>query len=138
VGKSQWAEQSLAASPHAYSFPRLSPDGRRLAVDIAEQDEATNIWLYDLFREGLTRFTFEGTLNQPPAWTTDSKRIAFRSDKERPTTNIFWQLADGSGGLEPLTTNELPPLLGRFLPAVNCSPSLNTIPSRGRASGCWG
>ena len=100
------AEQALAATPRAYSFPRLSPDGRRLAVDIVAQDQSSQIWLYDLSREALARFTFEGTLNQPPAWTTDSKRIAFRSNKERPATNIFWQLADGSGGLERLTTNE--------------------------------
>ena len=104
--KRNGTEQALAAPPHAYSFPRLSPDGGRLAVDIVEEDQSSQIWLYDLSRDALARFTFEGTLNQPPAWTTDSKRIAFRSNKERSTTNIFWQLADGSGGLERLTTNE--------------------------------
>ena len=34
-----------------------------------------------------------------PVWTPDGKRIGFCSDKEGPT-NIYWQLADGSGGLE--------------------------------------
>ena len=110
------AEQALAATPRAYSFPRLSPDGRRLAVDIVAQDQSSQIWLYDLSREALARFPFEGTLNQPPAWTTDSKRIAFRSNKERPSTNIFWQLADGSGGLERLTTNEFAATARSFSP----------------------
>jgi eukaryotic-like serine/threonine-protein kinase len=109
-------EQALAASPHSYSFPRLSPDGRRLAVDIVEQDEATHVWLYDLFRETLTPFTFEGTLNQPPAWTPDGKRIAFRSNKEGTRTNIFWQLADGSGGLERLRTSEFAAIPRSFSP----------------------
>jgi Tol biopolymer transport system component len=51
----------------------------------------------------LTLFTFAGAINQNPAWTPDGKRIAFYSNKEGPT-NLFWQLADGSGGLEGLTT----------------------------------
>ncbi|MFY9529704.1 MAG: protein kinase [Candidatus Acidiferrales bacterium] len=99
------AEQPLAAPVHAYVNPRLSPDGRRVAVVIAEQE--TQVWLYDLSRETLTRFTFEGNTNLNPAWTLDGKRIAFNSNKEGPR-NVFWQLADGSGGLERLTTSEYP------------------------------
>ena len=56
------AEQPLAAPAHAYLHPRLSPDGRRVAVAITEQE--TQIWLYDLSRETLTRLTFEGNANQ--------------------------------------------------------------------------
>jgi Tol biopolymer transport system component/predicted Ser/Thr protein kinase len=98
------AEQPLAAPAHAYFAPRFSPDGRRAAVAITELE--ANIWLYDL-RDTLTRFTFEGNSNGNPVWTPDGKRIAFTSNKEG-TTNIFWQLADGSGGLERLTTGEYP------------------------------
>src|SRR6202521_616447 len=97
------AELPLAAPAHAYRGPRLSPDGRRVAVAIEELE--SQIWLYDLSRETLTRFTFEGNLNNAPVWTPDGKRIAFQSNKEGPA-NLFWQLADGSGGLERLTTSE--------------------------------
>jgi eukaryotic-like serine/threonine-protein kinase len=97
------AEQPLAAPAHAYLFPRLSPDGRGVAVGIGEQE--TQTWLYDLSRETLTRFTFVGSANQNANWTPDGKRIAFNSNKEGPQ-NPFWQLADGSGGLERLTTSE--------------------------------
>jgi Tol biopolymer transport system component len=97
------AEQPLAAPAHAYLGPRLSPDGRRVAVTIQEQE--SQIWLYDLSRQTLTRLTFEGKNNLAPAWTPDGKRIAFISSKEGPQ-NIFWQLADGSGGLERLTTSD--------------------------------
>jgi Tol biopolymer transport system component len=44
-------------------------------------------------------------VNQSSIWTPDGKRIAFVSNKEGQL-NIFWQLADGSGGLERLTTSE--------------------------------
>jgi eukaryotic-like serine/threonine-protein kinase len=96
-------EQPLAAPAHDYKFPQLSPDGRRVAVAIEEQE--AQIWLYDLSPETLTRLTFEGNDNIFPVWTPDGKRITFRSNKEGPA-NIFWQLADGSGGLERLTTSE--------------------------------
>jgi serine/threonine-protein kinase len=97
------AEQPLAASVRAYLAPRLSPDGLRIAVGILEQESQT--WLYDFSRETLTRFTFEGSGNINPVWTPDGKRIAYQSSKEGPF-NIFWQLADGSGGLERLTTSK--------------------------------
>jgi Tol biopolymer transport system component len=97
------AEQRAAAPERAYMLPRISPDGKRVAVGIVEHE--TQLWLYDLSREALTRFTFEGNVNLNAAWTPDGKRIAFQSSKEGPP-NIYWQQADGSGGLERLTTSE--------------------------------
>jgi len=96
-------EQPIAAPARSYLFPRISPDGRRVAAVVAEQE--SQIWLYDLSRETLTRLTFEGNANNAPVWTPDGKRIAFQSNKEGGL-NIFWQLGDGSGELERLTTSE--------------------------------
>jgi eukaryotic-like serine/threonine-protein kinase len=95
-------EQPLAAPVHAYRLPRLSPDGRRLAVTIDEQ--GSQVWLYDFSREAMTRLTFEGDDNVSNIWTPDGKRIAFQSSKEGQFKS-FWQLADGSGGLERLTNS---------------------------------
>jgi serine/threonine protein kinase len=97
-------EQPLAAPEHGYGTPRLSPDGRLVSVRIMEQD--SQLWLYDLSRETLTRLTFEGSASGTPAWTPDGKRLAFQSNKEGSALNLFWLLADGSGGLERLTTSE--------------------------------
>jgi eukaryotic-like serine/threonine-protein kinase len=88
-------EQSLAAPARAYQAPRVSPDGRRVAVAIEDQ-----VWLVDLSRETLTRLTFEGE-NANPSWTPDGNRIAFQSN----AIHIFWQLADGGGGRERLTAS---------------------------------
>jgi eukaryotic-like serine/threonine-protein kinase len=52
-------------------------------------------------RQTLSRFTFDGSSNTYPTWAPDGKRIAFESNKEG-FGNIFWQLADGSGGVERL------------------------------------
>jgi eukaryotic-like serine/threonine-protein kinase len=94
------AEQILPAAPQNYQYVRLSPDGHRIAVELDNQ-----IWLYDLTRDTLTRFTFEGNANQSPTWTPDGKRIAFYSSRGGPA-NLYWQLADGSGGLERLSTDQ--------------------------------
>jgi eukaryotic-like serine/threonine-protein kinase len=93
-------EQPLTAPAHDYGFPRLSPDGRRIALQTGRQ-----IWIYDLARDALTRFTFQGSINEYPAWTPDGKRIALVSNRDGPL-NLYWQMADGSGGLERLTTSE--------------------------------
>jgi len=93
-------EQPLHAPALAYGYARISPDGGRVALELDNQ-----IWQYDLARDTLTRFTFEGSVNQSPGWTPDGKRIAFRSNKEG-ANNLFWQLADGSGGLERLSTSQ--------------------------------
>lgn len=90
------AEKPLPAPAGAYRIPRLSPDGRRVAVVLEEPEP--QVWLYDLARETLTRLTFEGDVNQNPAWTPDGRRVAFSS-----TVGPSWQLADGSRGRESLT-----------------------------------
>jgi Tol biopolymer transport system component len=97
------AEQTLAAPAHGYFNPQLSPDGRRVAVSILEQE--SQIWVYDLSRDTLTRFTFEGNYNPVSVWTRDGKRITFESNREG-IPNLFWQSADGSGGLQRLTNSE--------------------------------
>jgi eukaryotic-like serine/threonine-protein kinase len=96
-------QQPLAAPPHAYRNPRLSPDGQRVAVTIDEL--GSQEWLLDIGRGTLTRLTFDGSYNGGMAWTPDGKKITFGSDRSGPR-NLFWQLADGSGGVERLTTNE--------------------------------
>ena len=92
-------EQPLSAPARGYRTPRISPDGRRVAVTSSEAGD--NIWLYDLARETLTRLTFEGRINATPIWTPDGRRIAFTSERTG-APNVFWQPADGSGGAEQL------------------------------------
>ena len=97
-------EQPLPAVPQNYIFPRVSPDGRTLAVQIIDQEEQT--WVYDVVGDRLRRLTFEGSVNNIPVWAPDGKRIAFSSNRTGVASNVFWTLADGSGGTERLTTSE--------------------------------
>ncbi len=95
-------EEPLAAPPRYYNQPRLSPDGRRIAVDVVA-GEQMQVWLYDISGDSLSPFTFTG-VNRHPVWTPDGTRIAFQSDREGPQ-QVFWKRADGSGVEERLTRN---------------------------------
>ena len=104
VGRGGQAE-FLDVPPRPYLSPRLSPDGRRLAVQTDETDGSSQIWTYDLSGEtAIQRLTLEGN-NYRPTWTPDGQRIAFASDRGG-ATSIYWQAADGSGLAERLTTAE--------------------------------
>jgi Tol biopolymer transport system component len=87
----------------AYLSPRLSPDGRRLAVALAGPNH--HLWSYDLTRNTLTRLTFEAN-NNAPVWTLDGKRLTFGTNW-LVESGLVWRSADGSGAEERLTTDEL-------------------------------
>jgi Protein kinase domain len=59
-------EQPLDAPSRAYNTPRISPDGKRIAVSLADQEQ--DIWLLDIARRQLTRLTFEPSVEGYPVW----------------------------------------------------------------------
>jgi len=96
----QGREEVLATPPRTYRYPRLSPDGTKVAVEILEQ--VSDIWIWDLAGRTLTRFTFDPAQDLYPVWTPGGRRLAFRSGRAGPF-NVFWQAADGTGAVERLT-----------------------------------
>ena len=84
-------EEAIAAEPNFYSYSRISPDGRRVALDTLGQ----GIWIWDFFQETLTRFTLGRVLDRNPIWTSDGERIAYRSDQ-----SIVWETSDNAGSAE--------------------------------------
>ena len=99
----QGREEPLAAPPRAYTHPRLSPDGRQVALSVNDQEN--DIWIWDLAREILRRLTFDPGIDRYPVWTPDGQRVAFGSNRSTPsdTMNLFWKAADGTGEVERLT-----------------------------------
>ena len=92
-------EESLPAPPRQYGRPRVSPDGTRVAVDIADGDNR-DIWIWDLARETLTQLTFDEADDNYALWTPDSARVVFTSRREGG--GLFWKAADGTGQVERL------------------------------------
>jgi len=60
--------------------PSISPDGQRVAVDVADgTDKNIDIWIHDLQRHSYTRFTFDPAEETNPVWSRDGKTVAYRS-----------------------------------------------------------
>jgi serine/threonine-protein kinase len=95
----QGRETPIAAPPRAYSHPRVSPDGTRVALTAF--DQTGDIWLWDLVRATLTRVTSDPANDGTPVWMPDSRRIVFGSDRAG-VLNLFSQAADGTGTVERL------------------------------------
>ena len=93
-------EDPLAAAPNAYTSPRISPDGTRVALNIGSLDRG-DIWIWDIARETMNRLTFE--TGDTPIWTPDGRRIAYESIREG-LFSIYWKAADGVGEDEQLCT----------------------------------
>ena len=60
-----------------YSWPRISPDGRRIAVEIAGTGGGYDVWLHDLSDRTLTRLTNNFTGVRPVGWSTDGRRVGY-------------------------------------------------------------
>jgi Tol biopolymer transport system component len=85
--------------PGDYSSVRLSPDGRKAVVE--KIDSATglsDLWIADLSRDVLTRFTADPGSESSPVWSPDGTEIAFVSHGIAPPTLRRKRLDDSSGG----------------------------------------
>jgi hypothetical protein len=98
----QGQETPIPAPPRDYAFPRLSPDGTRLALYIPDQE--IDIWLWDVARAALTRATFDRGVDIYPVWPPDGRQLLYSSVRAGGV-NLFAQAANGSGGVTRLTTS---------------------------------
>ncbi len=93
--------EALKLPPGRYDYPRVSPDGKRIALATHDGKEAV-VSIHELSgSSSIRRLTFGGN-NRFPLWSADGRRVAFQSDREGDLA-VFWQPADG-GTAERLTT----------------------------------
>jgi Tol biopolymer transport system component len=91
-----------------YEWPRISPDGKRVAVTNRTADGRIGIWLLDLERGGRSRLTL-AVNDIIPLWTPSGERVAFASTRgDSRVCNVYWKAADGSGEATLLMKGEHP------------------------------
>ena len=96
-------QHELASPDHGdYSFPRLSPDGSRIAFTDHRAGN-TDVFILEWARNAMGALTTHPASDSAPLWTPDGKRLAFTSSRDGPA-NLYWQSADGTGVAERLTT----------------------------------
>jgi Tol biopolymer transport system component len=91
--------------PARYASPRLSPDGKRVAVDIDDpQSSNTDIWILESGHSAPHRLTFDPGQDEAPLWSHDGSRILWLSDRGGKN-NFYVKAADGSGVEQTVTAS---------------------------------
>ena len=96
--------EPLSMPERIYGTPKLSPDGKKLAILVRELQ--FNVHVYDIARGVETKLTVVGN-NTSPIWTPNGKRVTFSSDRQAEgKQSLFWKPVDGSGDAELIYSSQ--------------------------------
>ena len=90
----QGKEEVLEVEPRTYGYPRVSPDGTRVALDVNAGGNR-DIWILDLARMTQARLTDGPSEDLLPVWSVDGRRVFFGSNRNG-NFDIYSQAADGA------------------------------------------
>src|SRR4029453_4774467 len=93
------ATLSVVGPPRAFSHPSLSPDGKRVVVQVAD-GSPQDLWIRELASGALSRFTSESP-SIFPVWTPDGERVVF-SGRVDGKGALRSQAIDASSPIETL------------------------------------
>jgi hypothetical protein len=113
----QGKEDPLPVPQKAYLHPRLSPDGKRVAVEV--EGPTHDFWSYDFESSVLSKVTTEG-MSHWPLWTPDGSHLTYRRWLDG-TFSMWWMPSDRSTTPERLTD------MGKMQSASSWSPDGSVI-----------
>jgi eukaryotic-like serine/threonine-protein kinase len=129
----------LASDPlDAPAQPRISPDGRRVAMVVA-----SNIWVYHTDGKPPIKLTLDGRASAP-IWSADGRHIIYRDDSKEelrvipadrlgaaestlPTGKLFPQEWTADGTVIAAMMRDIPPTMDRRLPAESGAPGTSDV-----------
>lgn len=103
--------ERMLSEPNLFGWPKLSPDGKHVAVEVGTGAGTYDIWMLDLAGQTLSRLTSGFTGIRPFGWTAEGRRIAYigvpgNFQGARTLTTRPWDL---SGAPSTLTTLSVVP-----------------------------
>ncbi len=98
---------STVGDPAYLSSPYLSPDGRYAMVTVNPPGQKNQkLWLYDLKQGTATPFTFGDGDDLYPAWSPDSRQVAFSSTRGGSQEDIYVKPVGGGSSEQLLLSDE--------------------------------
>jgi serine/threonine-protein kinase len=91
-------EEPLPVRPDDYTMARISPDGTKVALVVGAvlvRPTLPAIWIFDRQTENLSLLTADPAGDDGPVWSSDSRRIYFRSLRNTPAGIYAIELETG-------------------------------------------
>ena len=114
VDREGTVESVLDEQWRVFNAPRISPDGKQVAVQINEGGE-TDIWIHE---SGTLRLLTTDGVSANPIWTPDGSGLAFRSGSAGSFA-IPWTTADGTSEVKTLLPSQYPVFPAAWSPEGN-------------------
>jgi Tol biopolymer transport system component/predicted Ser/Thr protein kinase len=92
------------ASGGEFVTPRIAPDGRRVAFARVD-GSSTDVWLADLTKGSINRFTFDPGVERWPIWSPDGTQLTYSAGSLPTTVDLYRRAASGAGNTERLTSS---------------------------------
>ena len=90
---------STLGQPGVYFSFRISPDGRRVVVS-RRSGSGGDLWMVDVERDALSRFTFLPGITLFPVWSPDGRQVIFSAGSP---FNLYRKEASGAGTEQRVT-----------------------------------
>ncbi len=114
VAVNRQGQERALSEPRLFSWPRISPDGRRVAVEVGGETGGYDVWLLSLASRAFSRLTTNYSGVRPFAWSADGKSVGFLSTSGNNASapgfpkTVSWIPFDLSGPRQtvPITTRD--------------------------------
>ena len=90
--------------PQGFMYPRISPDGTRIAI--VSESAGRDLWIWDLRQKALTRLTTGPGASSYPVWTPDGRRVIYAGAVDGGDEHLVMPAADGTGAVEVLLSSD--------------------------------
>jgi serine/threonine-protein kinase len=98
----QGREEPLPVPPKTYIYPRISPNGTRVVLDVRNDVDSGDIWMLDLQRAALSLLVDLGN-ERHPIWSRDGSRVLFATIGSGPSNSrLYSHASDGTGAPDPI------------------------------------
>ena len=93
-------------NPEIFASARLSNDGQKIAMDLYEVlARNADIWILELRRNVLTKFTFDSGVDAFPLWSPDGGRLVFSSNR-KGHNNLYEKVSSGAASEQLLLESD--------------------------------